>query len=256
MTEPIASTLGWMRRGWEASAFDVRRLLMAAYGLLGMLLLGALWVPQAHAANIIGFADNANSCGGAVLCSFDGTLGYTGTHPFDLSTINSWFQIDADGISHIAGQPVEPNGGAGDFLVVNDTGKVVTSFSLTITDTFTSSTPSVGPCSGAQSGNPVGCDNFQIHGGAANYFTTFTLTGPGCDTGCGTASADFAPGQVTYNWSGGTGVPIGATFDINFASWNNAVFTSTTVPEPASLLLFGTGLVGLGGWRRRRRPIQ
>jgi len=65
-------------------------------------------------------------------------LGYTGTLPFNLSTINSWFQIDTDGVSHLAGQPVDPNGGAGHFRVINDTGHIVTSLSLTLTDMFTS----------------------------------------------------------------------------------------------------------------------
>ena len=32
-----------------------------------------------------------------------------------------------------------------------------------------------------------------------------------------------------------------------------AVLTSSPVPEPATLLLFGSGLVGLGVWRRRKR---
>ena len=37
------------------------------------------------------------------------------------------------------------------------------------------------------------------HGGAANFFTTFTLTGPNCFSGCGTDSANFTAGTVTYN---------------------------------------------------------
>ena len=213
------------------------------YGLFGMLLLGALWVPQGRAANIIGFADNATGCGGSTLCSTDGTTGYRGTLPFDLSTITQWFQIDTDGTSHLAGQPVEPNGGAGDFLVVNNTGAVVTSFSLTITDTFTSSSPAATSCTGLKTGQE--CENFQIHEGAANYFTTGTLTGPDCDSACGTNSANFAPNMVTYNWSGGAGVPVGATFDLNFASWNNTIFANTAVinnqqgavPEPSSIVL-------------------
>jgi len=218
-----------------------------------------MWGPDAHAANIIGFADNATSCGGSTICSSNGTQGYfnngTGV-AFDLSSLTQWFQIDPDGVNRIPGQPgPEPDGGAGNFLVVNDTGTVVTSFSLTLTNTFTSSTPSVGPCTGLQAGNPTGCDQFQIHGGAANYFSILTLTGASCDTGCGTASANFGPNSVTYNWSkgSGTGIPIGATFDLNFASWNNALSTPTTsAPEPSSLLLLGTGLL-LGAYRLKRR---
>jgi LDH2 family malate/lactate/ureidoglycolate dehydrogenase len=76
-------------------------------------------IPQAYAANIISFGDNATACGGTVLCATDGnmtsggTTGYNGTNPFSLSTINSWFQVDA-ATSMIAGQPAQP-AGAGDF---------------------------------------------------------------------------------------------------------------------------------------------
>jgi len=109
-------------------------------GLIGMVLLGALWVPQARAANIITFDSNgngtANACGGAVICSTNGTTGYLingAGEAFDLSTINSWFQIDPNGVNQIPSQPeAEPDSGAGGFLVYNDTGATVTTFSITL----------------------------------------------------------------------------------------------------------------------------
>jgi len=216
------------------------------HNLLGVFLLGVLCLPQVHAGNIIGFADNATSCGGSTLCSTDGTTGYTGTIPFNLSTISQWFQIDTDGSSHLAGQVKEPDGGSGNFLVKNDTGSIIKSYSLTITDTFDSNTPgnSTTNCGG------LACQDFQIHGGAANYFTTFTLTGPTCHQGCGTDSAWFSPNTVTYNWSGWTGVPINAIFDLNFASWPgdtnhpaNVTTVSSPVPEPTSVILLCSILV-------------
>jgi hypothetical protein len=173
-----------------------------------------LAMPQAHAANIITFDNNATGCGGSTLCSFNGTLGYTGTLPFNLSTIGSWFQIDTDNVSHLPGQPVEPNGGAGQFLVKNDTGVTVTNFSITLTDTFTSSTASVGFCSG--SSGPI-CDNFQAGKGAAapagagealsgpDFFScTNGAAGSGfpCFSTAGQAAANFTPNQVTFNWTG------------------------------------------------------
>ena len=92
--------------------------------------------PLAYAANIITFDNNASSCGGSTLCSTNGTLGYTGTNAFDLSTLDSWFQIDAETppINRLPGTQTsaEPNGGAGQFLVVNNTGATVTSFSITL----------------------------------------------------------------------------------------------------------------------------
>jgi hypothetical protein len=230
-----------------------------------LLMMAFVAAPSAVAGNIIGFANNATSCGGSTICSTNGTTGYliNGTgQAFDLSTISSWFQIDPEGVNQLPGQPeAEPDGGAGNFLVVNDTGTVVTSYSLTLTDTFNSMTPGEMACSGLQPPTDP-CLTFQIHGGAANYFSVMTLTGPDCDGGCGTSSADFAPNQVTYNWSAGTdgGVPIGATFDLNFASWagsntgnaNNAYVTLLVTPEPASMALLGIGLL-CGGWFLRRR---
>jgi len=205
----------------------------------------ACFALPSFAGDIIGLADNANACGGATLCSTNGTTGYlnngTGV-PFDLSTINSWFQVDTGGV---------PNNG--DFLVVNNTGAVVTSFSLTITDSFTSSTPSV-TCSGSPS---ICIDNFQIHTGAASFApTVVSLTGPDCVSGCGTDSANFSPGTVTYNWSGAS-IPIGATFDLNFASWNNGISAPTVVPEGSGIAMLGaSGLVLLGTIALKRRSLS
>jgi hypothetical protein len=110
---------------------------------LGTLALAAglgLALPHAHAANIITFGDNANACGGAVMCSTNGTTGYLTNgsgQAFDLTTINNWFQIDTTGVNELAAQSMaEPNGGAGAFLVRNNTGSTVTTFSLTISDSF------------------------------------------------------------------------------------------------------------------------
>jgi hypothetical protein len=230
-----------------------------------LLMTAFLTAPSALAGNIIGFANNATSCGGSTICSTNGTTGYliNGTgQAFDLSTISSWFQIDVDGVNQLPATQTEaePDMGAGNFLVVNDTGAVVTSYSLTLTDTFNSMTAGEFTCTGAQAGQP--CETFQIHGGAANYFSVMTLTGPDCDSDCGTSSANFAPNQVTYNWSAGTdgGVPIGATFNLNFASWpgptnaNDVYVTPALVvtPEPASVALLGIGLLCVGWFIRRR----
>ena len=193
-------------------------------GILAIAAVSGFAVPQADAANIITFHNNPTSCGGSTLCSTNGTLGYGGTLPFNLSTIGSWFQITPDGISHLPGQPAEPNGGAGQFLVINDTGISITSFSLTLTDTFTSSTASVHAC-----GSSI-CDNFQAGKGAGepgsasealsgpSFFSCTNGGAPGCSSTGGQAAADFQPNTVTFSWSGLNAIAPGSTFDITFAS--------------------------------------
>jgi hypothetical protein len=204
--------------------------------------------PQVQADNIISFDDNATACGGAVLCSTNGTTGYSGTQPFNITTINSWFQVDA-ATSMIAGQPAQP-ANSGDFRVINNTGAPLTGLTLTLTTTFNASTPSVGFCSG--SSGPL-CDNFQANKGAAGTGTSFeALSGPDffsctngaagggfpCFSTAGQAAANFKPDMVTYTF-GGYNIAAGGTFDIDFSSWNNAAFA--TVPAP----LIGHGLFAL-----------
>ncbi len=230
---------------------------------------------HASGANIITFGDNANRCGGAVMCSTNGTSGYliNGTgQAFDLSTFSNWFQIDPGGTNMLTATQTEaePNGGAGSFLVMNDTGSLVTTFSIVISDSFTASTPSVTFCAGSP--GPL-CDNFQANKGALtgtseslsgpNFYscTNGTQVGQTCTSNAGQAAANFTPGNVTYTWNGLNIAP-GEKFDISFASWQsgNSAFTGgasvQAVPEPSIQGLSAAGLCGLIALAARRRRTR
>jgi len=59
------------------------------------------------------------------------------------------------------------------------------------------------------------------------------------------AGSVFTFGQNAYNWSG--------------MSFDNVTYSSNAaapVPEPATMLLLGTGLIGLAGWRKRKKVFR
>jgi hypothetical protein len=134
-------------------------------------------------------------------------------------------------------------GGTEEWVLKNDTGSAITSFTFV----FTGSTANNAACQIANSHGATvtnWLDSCSISDSAGH---TTALGG----TQIGGGGQFFTP-TATITFAGG-GIPNGASFNLDFVSMQGAGTASTSVPEPSSLLLLGTGLSSMAGlWRRRK----
>lgn len=112
---------------------------------------------------------------------------------------------------------------------------------------------------GADSGNFAGSYTTQF-GTTSGSFRIRYDGAPDASIGCGTCGllVKGANGQELVfslkNWNG-TDVIQGTGFGQSGSAIAGVGIVSRAVPEPASLLLLGAGLVGLGIWRRKSTKI-
>lgn len=103
--------------------------------------------------------------------------------------------------------------------------------------------------------NPGSLNVYDGVNGTGNVLATLFLptTASGCDASYNAGFCPFVAAGVAFS---GTGLSIGFSGVANQIVFDDVTFGSVTpgngVPEPASLLLLGSGLVGLIIWRRKQ----
>ena len=185
-----------------------------------------LLAPAAH-ADIIKIEGDGSCPGniGAGLCN--------GSNPFSMSAfLNGSLQF------HIN---VPVLGGTEEWVLINDTGHAITSFSFV----FSGSTANNAQCQIANSQSDTVANWLNSCSIVDSLGHTTTLGG----AQIGGGGQYFTPNAtITF---GGPGIPIGESFNLDFVSMQGTGTASVPTPEPSSLLLLGAGLSGMAAIKRK-----